>query len=140
MSELGKVLDPVADRLLFIVGVGGILDRRPRCPAWFAWAVLVREVLVAGATLALAVAGARRIDVTWVGKAGTFGLMFAFPLFLAARTRRSASAASAGVAGVAARHPRPGAQLLRRRCCTSRSACAALREGRAAARPSARTG
>jgi cardiolipin synthase len=26
--------------------------------------------------------GARRIDVQWAGKAGTFGLMFAFPLFL----------------------------------------------------------
>jgi cardiolipin synthase len=42
----------------------------------------VREVLVAGATLALAAAGARRIDVTWFGKAGTCGLMLAFPLFL----------------------------------------------------------
>ena len=27
--------------------------------------------------------GARRIDVTWFGKAGTFGLLIAFPLFLA---------------------------------------------------------
>ena len=27
--------------------------------------------------------GAKRIDVTWYGKAGTFCLMFAFPLFLA---------------------------------------------------------
>jgi phosphatidylglycerophosphate synthase len=30
----------------------------------------------------LAAMGARRIDVQWVGKAGTFGLMVAFPLFL----------------------------------------------------------
>jgi hypothetical protein len=34
------------------------------------------------AVLALAAAGARRIDVQWVGKAGTLALMFAFPLFL----------------------------------------------------------
>jgi hypothetical protein len=40
-------------------------------------------VAVAGTTLVLATLGARRIDVTWYGKAGTFGLMFAFPLFLA---------------------------------------------------------
>lgn len=81
VTDLGKVLDPVADRLLFFVGVGGILVDGT-VPAWFAWAVLVRELVIASATVALAVAGARRIDVTWFGKAGTFGLMFAFPLFL----------------------------------------------------------
>jgi cardiolipin synthase (CMP-forming) len=80
-SELGKVLDPVADRLLFFVGAGGILVDGS-VPTWFAVVVLSREVLVAGATLALAAMGARRIDVTWWGKAGTFGLMVAFPLFL----------------------------------------------------------
>ena len=30
--------------------------------------------------------GARRIDVTWFGKAGTFFLMIAFPLFLASHS------------------------------------------------------
>src|SRR4029453_11997035 len=82
VSELGKVLDPVADRLLFLVGAGGILIDGS-VPAWFAVIVLVRETLVGGATLVLAALGARRIDVTWFGKAGTFGLMTAFPLFLA---------------------------------------------------------
>jgi cardiolipin synthase (CMP-forming) len=48
--------------------------------------VLVRETLVGGATLVLAALGARRIDVTWFGKAGTFGLMIAFPLFLASHS------------------------------------------------------
>ena len=85
VSDIGKVLDPVADRLLFFVGVGGILVDGS-VPTWFAVAVLVREALVAGATLALAALGARRIDVTWFGKAGTFGLMIAFPLFLASES------------------------------------------------------
>lgn len=85
VSELGKVLDPVADRLLLFVGVGGILVDGS-VPTWFALAVLVREALVAGATLALAALGARRIDVTWFGKAGTFALMIAFPLFLASES------------------------------------------------------
>lgn len=80
-SELGKILDPVADRLLFFVGIGGILIDGS-VPVWFAWAVLIREVLVTAATLVLAAMGARRIEVTWYGKAGTFGNMFAFPLFL----------------------------------------------------------
>jgi cardiolipin synthase len=84
-SELGKVLDPVADRLLFFVGAGGILIDGS-VPVWFATVVLVRELLVGGTTLVLAALGARRIDVTWFGKAGTFFLMIAFPLFLASHS------------------------------------------------------
>jgi cardiolipin synthase (CMP-forming) len=85
VSELGKILDPVADRLLFFVGAGGILIDGS-VPTWFAVIVLVREALVGGATVVLAALGARRIDVTWFGKAGTFGLMIAFPLFLASNS------------------------------------------------------
>ena len=55
-------------------------------PTWFAVVVLVRETLVGGATLVLGALGAKRIDVTWYGKAGTFGLMVAFPLFLASHS------------------------------------------------------
>jgi cardiolipin synthase len=85
ISELGKVLDPVADRLLFFVGIGGILIDGS-VPVWFAVAVLVREIGIAAATLVLAAMGAARIDVTWFGKAGAFGLMMAFPLFLASHS------------------------------------------------------
>ena len=85
VSELGKILDPVADRLLFFVGAGGILIDGS-VPVWFAVTVLVRETLVGGATILLGILGARRIDVTWYGKAGTFLLMMAFPLFLASHS------------------------------------------------------
>jgi cardiolipin synthase len=85
VSELGKILDPVADRLLFFVGVGGILIDGS-VPVWFAVAVLVREVVVGLTTVVIAALGAKRIDVTWFGKAGTFGLMMAFPLFLASHS------------------------------------------------------
>jgi len=81
VSSVGKVLDPVADRLLFFVAVVSIIIVGA-APLWFCLAVLLREIVVAAATLVLAAMGARRIDVTWYGKAGTFGLMFAFPLFL----------------------------------------------------------
>jgi cardiolipin synthase (CMP-forming) len=82
VSTLGKVLDPVADRLLLIVGIGAIVIDGS-VPVVVAVLALGRELLVAAATLLLAALGARRIDVTWWGKAGTFWLMFAFPFFLA---------------------------------------------------------
>jgi cardiolipin synthase (CMP-forming) len=82
VSNLGKVLDPVADRLLLGVGVVAILIDGS-VPPVVAWALIVREILVSAAVLGLAAMGAARIDVTWVGKAGTFCNLFAFPFFLA---------------------------------------------------------
>jgi len=82
VSTAGKILDPVADRLLFFVG-GGAIIVDGSIPAWVAVLVLAREAMVSVATIALALAGAARIDVTWWGKAGTFCIMFALPLFLA---------------------------------------------------------
>jgi cardiolipin synthase len=85
VSTIGKVLDPVADRLLFFVGVGGIVIDGA-VPGWVAAVVLVREGLIAGATISLAAMGVRRIDVTWFGKAYTLLLMISFPLFLASHS------------------------------------------------------
>jgi cardiolipin synthase (CMP-forming) len=82
VSTLGKVLDPVADRLLLFVGIGCILVTGS-VPLVVAVLVLVREAIISLATLGLAALGARRIDVTWFGKAGTFCNLFAFPFFLA---------------------------------------------------------
>jgi len=82
ISEIGKVLDPTADRLLLVVAAPAmIIDGS--VPVWFAVAALLREVLIGLAALLLAGFGARRIDVTWWGKTGTFALLFAFPCFLA---------------------------------------------------------
>ncbi len=82
VSNLGKVLDPVADRLLLFVGIGCILVTGS-VPVIVAVLVLTREVLISLATVGLAALGAKRIDVTWFGKAGTFCNLFAFPFFLA---------------------------------------------------------
>jgi len=81
VSTVGKVLDPAADRVLLVVAVGAALIDGA-VPAAVGWLVLVREVVVSVAVVALAAAGARRIDVQWAGKAGTLALMFALPLFL----------------------------------------------------------
>jgi cardiolipin synthase len=81
VSTLGKVLDPVADRVLVVTAVIAIIVYGA-VPVWFGVATLVREVAVSGAVLLLASLGAARIDVLWVGKAGTFALMFSYPAFL----------------------------------------------------------
>jgi cardiolipin synthase len=81
VSEVGKVLDPTADRILLgTVVISLLIDGH--VPRIVGWSVLVREVLISAAVLALAAAGARRIDVQWAGKAGTLALMVAFPLFM----------------------------------------------------------
>ena len=51
-------------------------------PIWFGVLTLFREGVVAIAALILGGLGARALTVTWVGKTSSFGLMFAFPLFL----------------------------------------------------------
>ena len=81
VSELGKVLDPAADRLLFIVCVGGIIIDGS-APLVFSILVVGRELLVGGTLLVLTLFGMKRFDVSMWGKAGTFFLMVAFPLFL----------------------------------------------------------
>jgi cardiolipin synthase len=81
VSTLGKVLDPVADRVLVATSVISIIVYGA-VPVWFGVATIAREVVVSVAVLALASLGAKRIDVLWVGKAGTFALMFSYPAFL----------------------------------------------------------
>ncbi len=78
VSELGKILDPTADRLMFIVALAGMIIAEAG-PVWFYWLVAIREVLF-GLTVTIAtLAGMKRFDVTYLGKLATFLLMFALP-------------------------------------------------------------
>jgi len=81
VSELGKVLDPTADRIMFLVAVFTMMIDES-VAIWFGVLTLIREGVVAIAALILGALGARALKVTWVGKTSSFGLMFAFPLFL----------------------------------------------------------
>lgn len=82
VSEFGKVFDPTADRLLFIVGISAIMVDGS-APLWFCWLVLLREIAFGGTVAVATVAfGMERFDVTWWGKTATFLLMFAFPGFM----------------------------------------------------------
>jgi cardiolipin synthase len=81
VSEIGKIIDPVADRILVIGGLLGVAAAAG-VPWWFALATLIRELIVSLLTVLLAALGAARIDVLWWGKVSTFALMTSFPLFL----------------------------------------------------------
>ncbi len=83
VSNFGKAFDPTVDRLLLIVGVVSIIVAEG-CPLWFGLIVVTREFLLSIWVVSIMALGAKRMDVTWWGKAGTFGIMVAFPAFLAA--------------------------------------------------------
>lgn len=80
-SNLGKQLDPIADRMLMLVGIVAIIIDGS-VPLWFGAISLGREVIMSIWVAGLFLAGATRFDVTWFGKKGTFGQMVAYPLFL----------------------------------------------------------
>lgn len=96
VSELGKILDPTADRLMFLAAVVAMMVDGSLHAA-FGVTMLVREAVVSLTTVVLGAMGARRIDVTWAGKTATFGLMFALPLLLLGDSSVGGGAALRGV-------------------------------------------
>lgn len=76
VSELGKVLDPVADRLAIAAGLIALVVR-DAFPLWAALLILVRDVAVLVAGLVLLSKRRARIDVRYLGKVATFALMAA---------------------------------------------------------------
>lgn len=80
VSELGKKLDPAADRLYILVALIG-LSVRGIIPWWLFGALVGRELLVGAAILVLrSMTEYGELQVAFVGKAATLCLMYAFPL------------------------------------------------------------
>jgi cardiolipin synthase len=79
VSNLGKVLDPVADRMAIAAGLIALMVR-DAFPLWAGLLVLVRDALVILAGGALLLRMRVRMDVRWIGKVATFALMVAIPL------------------------------------------------------------
>lgn len=82
-SRLGELLDPAADRLFIFVTLV-VLAVRDVVPVWLVVVIVGRDVLL---TIVLAVLMAFRagpLPVHFVGKAGTFALLYALPLLLLA--------------------------------------------------------
>lgn len=80
-SRLGQVLDPAADRLYIVATLAAFLIRGI-VPWWLVALLVGRELFVGAALLVLRRHGFAPPEVTYVGKAATFTLMYAFPLLL----------------------------------------------------------
>lgn len=80
-SRLGVLLDPLVDRLYILATLVGLALRD--IIGWWLVAVLVgRDVLLLLLVPLLRRAGRVAVPVTYVGKAGTFALLWGFPVLL----------------------------------------------------------
>ena len=79
VSELGKILDPVADRLAMAAALITfvVLDA---FPLWAALLIVVRDAVVLATGAVIALTGGPRIEVSMMGKYATFTLMWGIPL------------------------------------------------------------
>ena len=83
VSRLGQLLDPAADRLFILVTLLGLAWREV-VPLWLVVVLVGRDALLAGLLPVLARHGYGPLPVHFAGKAGTFALLYAFPLLLLA--------------------------------------------------------
>ncbi|MFJ1708119.1 CDP-diacylglycerol--glycerol-3-phosphate 3-phosphatidyltransferase [Kitasatospora sp. NPDC088346] len=81
VSRLGQILDPAADRLYVLSTLIG-LTWREILPWWVTAVLLAREVFIGALLPILARYGYGPLQVSFLGKAATFNLMYAFPLLL----------------------------------------------------------
>jgi cardiolipin synthase len=85
-SRIGQLLDPAADRL-YIVATVAALAIRAIIPWWLVGLLAVRELLLGVVLAVLRRRSYGPLQVSFVGKAATLALLYAFPLlFLGAHT------------------------------------------------------
>jgi cardiolipin synthase len=80
-SQLGAILDPVADRLYILSTVVG-LAVRDIIPWWLAVLLPARDLFLWGLVPFLRTRGYSALPVHFLGKAATANLLYAFPLLL----------------------------------------------------------
>jgi len=83
VSKLGAAIDPLFDRLAVAAGATVII-MLDLAPIWTVVVVLARDGLLLAMIPFLTAKGVPRPEVTWNGKAGSFGTMFAFGFWLGA--------------------------------------------------------
>lgn len=80
-SRFGELADPAIDRI-YIVATLIVLYLREALPLWVILLLLSRDLALALVTLILTRKGQPPLKVTYIGKAATFNLMYAFPFLL----------------------------------------------------------
>lgn len=83
VTRLGQLLDPAADRLYIFSTLVG-LSVTEIIPAWLAIVIISRDLVLLVSYPILATHGYGPLPVHYLGKAGTFALLYAFPLLLMA--------------------------------------------------------
>jgi cardiolipin synthase (CMP-forming) len=96
-SRLGALLDPAADRLYTLATVVAFVVR-DIVPWWVAALLILRDVVVACCIWVLARFGFAPPEVTYIGKAATFNLLYAMPLMLLAQGGSTAATLARPVA------------------------------------------
>lgn len=98
VTKLGQVLDPAADRLFILVTLVG-LTWRDIVPLWVLLVILARDLALLCLLPALTRHGYGPLPVSFVGKAATFALLYAFPLLLLAEAPGALGATASIVGG-----------------------------------------
>ena len=96
-SAFGALIDPAADRI-YILSTLIILYVRDAISLWVLAILLARDGILGLLSLVLKRRGLPLLEVTYLGKAATFNLLYAFPLLLLA-TQDSAIGTIAFAAG-----------------------------------------
>jgi cardiolipin synthase len=81
VSKLGQILDPAADRLYILSTLVG-LTIRDVIPLWVPVLLIGRDVVLAATLPLLRRHGYGPLPVSFIGKAATFNLLYAFPFLL----------------------------------------------------------
>ena len=82
-SRFGELADPAIDRI-YILTTLIVLYLRDALPLWVIIVLLGRDLILGIVTIALTRNGLPPLKVTYIGKAATFNLLYAFPLLLLA--------------------------------------------------------
>lgn len=80
VSEIGKMLDPVADRLVVFAGVVGGMAAG-LVPLWLGASLLIREAIIGPTSIYYLVRHNVRVSVRQMGKTATALIFFAVPFY-----------------------------------------------------------